>query len=328
MSENDLDLINHTENKTIFLPPKPNGLIVDYHKIKHENKTCMWPDCGNPPINSHVLSKASIRKYANNQIIELQTIADDPFHITKLSNQRKYFKPCDLDKISTFKGFCSEHDHSLFYDLDNYNGDITPKIVLLSHYRILCFGLDVIKLQLKRNEFLRTATLNAAFIGEPTKKTKEIERKIKSGFIQRRLKMAEEDYLYRKQACEQMIINNSPLIDYVHLKGSMNDALFFGRAGIFIHGFNKTRLPIRFMAQMPYISYFSICDGKSCDLVFTNLTLDKDEYGGDLECFINHIDLKKRLEILIYSQSDCCILRKNIPDSWDESIKKIVDYYR
>lgn len=215
----------------------------------------MWPGCEQPTINSHVLSKASIRKYSNNQIIELQTITHDPFHITKPEDKREYYKPCDLKKVSAFKGFCSQHDHILFYDLDNYDSVITPKIVLLSHYRVLCYGLNIIQRQLKQNDFLR----NAAFVGGSTKKTNEIARRLKNGFFERGLKMAEEDYSNRKKICEQMIAANSVQgINYTYLQGSMNDALFSGKAGIFLHQFNWTRLPKRFMAQMPYITYFSI----------------------------------------------------------------------
>lgn len=324
MSETDLGLIELAENKTIFLPPKPNGLIVDYHRIKHENKICMWPGCGEPTINSHVLSKASIRKYSNNQIIELQTITYDPFHITKPKDQREYYEPCNLKKVSSFKGFCFKHDHDIFYELDNYDGVITSKIVLLSHYRNLCYGLNTIQRQLKQNDFLR----KAAFVGESTKKTSEIARKLKNGFFERGLKMAEEDYLNRKRVCEQMIAaNRYQEINYIYLQGSMNDALFSGRAGIFVHQFNSIRLPKRFMAQMPYIMYLSICDGATCKLIFSYLNEDR-EYNKDLDAFINHPDLKKRLEVLIYSQSDCCIVRKKIPQDWHNSIKGIVDFYR
>lgn len=75
-------------------------------------------------------------------------------------------------------------------------------------------------------------------------------------------------------------------------------------------------------------AYFSISDGRTCNLVFTYLAQDTAEYSNNLESFVNHPDFKKRLEILIYSQSDCCIVRKNISEAWDDSIKGIVDVYR
>lgn len=320
----DTSIIEQSETHIVLIPPKPFGLVADYSAIKYENKICMAPGCNEATIGSHVLSKSWIKKYANNQIIELKTITYEPFENIKPKEKRKYYKPCDLDKVSTFKGFCGPCDHRLFHELDNYNGVMTPKIALLSHYRIICYGLNVIQLQLKQHDFLK----NAMLMGSSTKKTKEIERKIKNGFFERRLRMAETDYLERKLSCEKMLSHIAPQINYILFQGDINNPLFFGRAGIFLHQFSKNRLPKRFMAQMPYIMYSSITDGRTCNLIFTYLPQDAEEYGNDLDVFYNHPDFKKRLEVLIYSQSDCCILRKNIAETWDETVKNIVDFYR
>ncbi|MFC3909012.1 hypothetical protein ACFORL_07990 [Legionella dresdenensis] len=312
------------ETKIELIPPKPYGLISDYSSIKYENKVCMYPGCKEPPIGSHVLSKSCIKKYANNQIIQLQTLVYEPFENIRPKEKRKYYKPCDLDKISTFKGFCNKHDHSLFHELDNFNGVVTPKIALLAHYRIICYGLDILQLQLKQHEFLK----NAALVGGASKKTNEIARKIKNGFFLRRLKMAETDYLERKEICEQLLNAIAPQINYIVFQGGIDNPIFFGRAGIFLHQFSRDSLPKKFMPHMPYITYSSISDGRTCSLIFTYLPQDAKEYSNDLEIFINHPDFKKRLEILIYSQSDCCILRKDLTDTHSSTIKGILDYYR
>ncbi|HHS2563233.1 TPA: hypothetical protein ACTD5V_000722 [Legionella pneumophila] len=319
------DVIKNENNDFEIVSPRPYGLIEDLCKVKYKNRACMYPGCNQPTINSHTLSKASIRKYANNQIINLKTINHDLFENIKPTVNRKYYKPCDLNKISTFNGFCSEHDNSIFYELDNYDGNITPQIALLGHYRIICYGLNTIRLQLKQNEFLR----GAKFVGAATKKINEIYRKIKNGFYEHRLKMAETDYVRRKMICEDILaIGTTHDIKFVTLQGTMSDPLFFGRAGIFLHQFGKGRLPLRFMLQMPYISYFSICDGKTCKLIFVYLAQDSNEYERDLENFLNHVDLKKRLEILIYPHSDCCILRNDIPQTSDNTIKQLINFYR
>ena len=96
------------ETAVELIPPRPYGLISDFSSIKYENKVCMYPGCNEPPIGSHVLSKSCIRKYANNQIIQLQTLVYEPFENIRPKEKRKYYKPCDLDKISTFKGFCNK----------------------------------------------------------------------------------------------------------------------------------------------------------------------------------------------------------------------------
>ncbi|HAU1304130.1 TPA: hypothetical protein JBI45_02530 [Legionella pneumophila] len=314
----------HIKDKRKLIPPKPYGLISDYSTIRHGNKVCMHPGCKEPPIDSHVLSKSGIKKYAKNQIIQLQTLVYEPFENIKPKEKRKYFKPCDLDKISTFRGFCYKHDHKIFLELDNFNGIVTPRIVLLTHYRIICYGLDTIQLQLKQQEFLK----NAALVGKSTKKVNEIARRIKNGFFLRGLKMAETDYLERKKICEQLLNGARPKINFIHLKGGIENPLFFGRAGIFLHQFGRERLPKRYMAQMPYITYASISDGITCNLIFAYLDQDAGYCSNDLDIFINSPDFKKRLEILIYSQSDCCILRKEHTKVHETAIKNIADFYR
>lgn len=312
------------ETRVELITPRPYGLISDFSSIKFENKVCMYPGCNEPPIGSHVLSKSCIRKYANNQIIQLQTLVYDPFENIRPKEKRKYYKPCDLDRISTFKGFCNKHDHSLFHELDNFDGVVTPKIALLAHYRIICYGLNVLQLQLKQHEFLKIAT----FVGGASRKTNEKARRIKNGFFLRGLKMAETDYLERKQICEKLLNTADPQINYINFQGGIENPLFFGRAGIFLHQFGRDRLPKRFMAQMPFVTYSSISDGRTCSLIFAYLPRDAKEYSKDLDIFINHPDFKKRLEVLIYSQSDCCILRNDLMDAHSSTIKEIVDFYR
>lgn len=309
-----------SKHEVVLIPPKPYGLIADFTAVTYHNDVCMYPGCFEPPIGSHVLSRSWIQRYANNQIVQLQTITHDPFDLIKDSVKKKYYKPCNLNKISIFNGFCFKHDHEIFQELDNYNGYVTPMIALLNHYRIICFGLNEIYLQKKQHEFLK----GAVFVGTSTKVTKEIQRKIKNGFFLRGLQMAEVEYIERKRVCEEMIINKDPKIVYVPLQGDMSNPLFFGRAGRFLHLFGRNKLPIRFMSQMPYIMYSSITDGKACNLVFTYLPQDIEKYGNDLDAFISHADFKKRLEILIYSQSDCCIIRKDIPISSSHIVQKIV----
>ena len=54
--------------------------------------------------------------------------------------------------------------------------------------------------------------------------------------------MAEADYLNRKRICENIIASDAAHeINYMLFQGSMSDPLFFGRAGIFLHQFNKPK---------------------------------------------------------------------------------------
>ena len=217
------------KKETVHLPPKPHGLIVDYNKISHENKECMLPGCNASPVKCHVLSQSSIRQYARGNIANLQVVYRDPYFAIKPKDNCRYFKSLDLKKYPTFHGFCVTHDNDLFQDLDNYNGTMTSKIALLAHYRVLCSGLETIQLERKRHDFFQQAT----YVGDGTKISNEIARRLRNGYYRRRLQSAEDDYLVRKVLCEQAIFsaNEGQLINYVRLEGGVVNPLFFGRGG-------------------------------------------------------------------------------------------------
>ncbi|HAT9621496.1 TPA: hypothetical protein JBD38_14055 [Legionella pneumophila subsp. pneumophila] len=318
-------------DEVIYLPPKPHGLILDHNKIQYKNKQCMLPACDASTVKCHVISKSSIRQYARGNIANLNMVYRDPYFLIKPKDNWQYFKPLDLDKHPTFLGFCNTHDNDLFKELDHYNGNMTPRIALLAHYRVLCYGLNTIQLELKQHNFLK----QASYVGGSTKLSKEIARKLQKGYYERRLKWAEDDYLYRKSLCEQAIFsaNEKAIINYVRLRGNVTNPLFFGRGGVFLHAYNKPqieqqKLPARFMSQMPYIMYFTICHNDKVDLYFSFLTLDKEQYAKDLDCFLDENDLSKRLEILISAHSDCCILQKDCSPIWQDTIKQLIDFNR
>jgi hypothetical protein len=291
----------------------------------------MLPGCNALPIKSHVLSQSSIRRYARGNIANLQVVYRDPYFAIKPKDSCRYFKSLDLKKYPTFHGFCKTHDNDLFQELDNYNGSMTPKIAVLAHYRVLCYGLEVIQLEHKRHDFLQQGT----YVGDGSKRSKEIERRLRNGYYRRRLQWAENDYLSRKALCEQAIFSakEGTLINYVRLEGGVANPLFFGRGGIFLHASNKTqveqkKLPSRFMKQMPYIMYFTICHNDNVELYFSYLELDREQYAKDLDTFITEEDLSKRLEILVSAHSDACILQKDSSPIWLDTIKEIIDFVR
>jgi hypothetical protein len=176
------------DEAVIYLPPKPHGLILDYHTIRYENEQCIYPGCSESTVKCHVLSQSSIRQYANGDVTNLQITHRDPYFLIKPKDAWKYFKPLPLKKYPTFHGFCSTHDNDLFQDLDHYNGTMTPKIALQAHYRVLCHGLEVIQLELKQHDFLK----QAPYVGKSTKKSKEIFKRLQKNYYERRLKWAED----------------------------------------------------------------------------------------------------------------------------------------
>lgn len=300
-------------------PLNAKELIQSLSSIRLINEQCMYGRCVHVPIHSHTLSRSSIRNFKSKTGIKVVMFC--PFNTLKSKEKRKYFGECLIKKFSTFPGFCSAHDHELFKPVDNFNGTITKEIALLSHYRIICYGIYITKNQIKIMEELSSKKP----VGPASKKSKDIARKIKSGFFMRRLQMALDDYLLRKELCEQMISNKDySQINFIECKGSNNDPLFCGRAGSFVHGFPDKRLPIRFLPQMPFITYTSFHNKDSCCLIFTMLNID--EHYTNLT-FFDSSNFRKKIEVLAYSQSDFCIVSENILNQWKNDIQKIHSHY-
>ena len=98
--------------------------IFESHRLKTLNsgRTCFEEGCTKPAIDSHILQKNGIiSKIAEKgHVIEC---AIDLFE----SDYQMRFKRTGVNKVFTFKGFCTSHDNSLFkeieqssYDLSNY----------------------------------------------------------------------------------------------------------------------------------------------------------------------------------------------------------------
>ncbi len=303
--------------KSQTLPSK--ALLKDFNEKRYVNDKCMYPGCIEKPIRSHTISKSSIRKL-NSDTIQLKVVNDNIFDRIKNFDNRNFFNDCRISNVSTFYGFCNTHDTSLFKPIDQFDGTITNEIALLSHYRIICFGLDNIKTQFLQEEFLRVSQ----YVGSAPKKTHEFLRKLKKGYFKRRLDIELEAYLARKELCETMKINKKfNRINYYRYSGSKYNPLVSGRCGAFFHHFNK-KLPRGFLHQMPYITYTSLHNGDSTTLLFTMLDIDS-EYYPDLVTFTDPKDFHKRLERLFFGHSDFCILNEPLSDSIDEiAIKEII----
>jgi hypothetical protein len=92
-----------------------NGKVGAFKLNFDRNRTC--PICGKPSIESHSISE----KY-------LRTIADQnqkALHVPHLFNDKNMFhfmEPKSVGHISTFFGFCKDHDADLFAPLENFSG--------------------------------------------------------------------------------------------------------------------------------------------------------------------------------------------------------------
>lgn len=99
-------------------------------KAKQKNRKCWIPTCTNKCIDSHLLQKNGI----------ISNIAEDN-HVYQLTYYAFIDPPAKLKKISvnkvfTFKGFCSHHDNHVFKYIENGQLDLNDyKAQLLFTYR-------------------------------------------------------------------------------------------------------------------------------------------------------------------------------------------------
>lgn len=273
--------------------------IQAYDAQKYTSTRCMWTGCVNETINSHTLSLASIKRIA--PLNSLKSIKKSPFNAGKRKGEKVHFKTADTH-TTTFPGFCKIHDCNIFADLDNFNGKITDKIAVLNHYRMLCFALYQVKNQLEQERFLR----GSPYEGKGGKKITEYLRVIKKGYWHNALKKNKEEIIARKIICEKMIQMDQYQIYKRTVLGASKNPLFTGRAGKFFHGFNRN-LYKGALDHMPYIVYSTLHDGEKSHLLFTLLPIDA-QYIDDITAFTTHPDFLKRLEYLIYKESDFCII--------------------
>lgn len=273
-----------------------------YNTQKCISTQCMWAGCVSEAINSHTISLASIKRIA--PLNSLKSIKKSSFNAVKRKEKKIHFKTTDTH-TTTFPGFCKVHDSNIFADLDNFSGKITDKIAVLNHYRMLCFGLYQVKNLFEQERFLR----EASYEGKGGKKISEYLRVIKKGYWHKALKMSEGEIISRKIMCEKMIQMNQYQIYQRIVLGTKNNPLFTGRAGNFFHGFNRNMYKGS-LDHMPYVVYSNLHDGEKSNLLFTLLPIDS-QYINDITAFATHPDFLKRLEYLIYKESDFCIITNN-----------------
>ena len=111
--------------------------------------------CEEKVIEAHTISRnAALTQIARDQKVYLLDI--DPFRIAKAGGEPglrlEYIR-----SASTFTGFCSTHDSTLFRPIDRGEIGPTREQALLFHYRSMCRELYVKRPTLKTNRLLREA---------------------------------------------------------------------------------------------------------------------------------------------------------------------------
>ncbi|MCJ7449136.1 MAG: hypothetical protein MUO72_15765 [Bacteroidales bacterium] len=105
-------------------------LNTTFKRANDKSRICCVPGCNKPAINSHILQKNGILNgIAQNRHIIISTtdfFEADIFH----------FRRKGINESFTFKGFCSEHDKSIFSPIEDYEIDFEDyKSQLLFAYR-------------------------------------------------------------------------------------------------------------------------------------------------------------------------------------------------
>ncbi|MCB9809092.1 hypothetical protein H6776_01710 [Candidatus Nomurabacteria bacterium] len=104
--------------------------------VKNKKRVCMYRDCNEPAINSHVLQKNGVLDQVaeNDHVIMLQ----ENLYSENLG-QAHEFKPVGLNNAYSFKGFCKNHDDQVFKEIEKDTEIVfTPYQQALFAYRSLC----------------------------------------------------------------------------------------------------------------------------------------------------------------------------------------------
>jgi hypothetical protein len=140
---------------------------VPYHESAKEllrlrmgEQKCLHPmpgnaQCSGKVIEAHSISRnAALTRIARDQ--KVYQVDANPFTIAKAEGEPQ-LKLEYIKSATTFTGFCSPHDSTLFRPIDQ--GGITPtrEQTFLLHYRSLCRELYVKRPTLETNELLREA---------------------------------------------------------------------------------------------------------------------------------------------------------------------------
>jgi len=107
-------------------------------KVESKKRKCMYKDCNDKAIKSHVLQKNGIIREIseNNHLIHLAR--QDGFKL--LDEGICNFQRVGVNDVYTFKGFCDKHDSEVFHIIENENkiDFFAPQQQALFCYRGLC----------------------------------------------------------------------------------------------------------------------------------------------------------------------------------------------
>ena len=108
---------------------------LEFNKKYHRKFECMVNSCMNKPIDSHSISNSiSIQSISeNDHVVGIKSYDDSNEQARKFR-----YEPISHNSALVFKGFCSEHDTTLFKSIDTTEIRTTRDYLLMC-YRALCY---------------------------------------------------------------------------------------------------------------------------------------------------------------------------------------------
>ena len=113
-------------------PPQEYGeLLKSSIKDLESGSRCMYPNCENPPVDAHMLSKANWLGTLSEGDTVLKINEDAP-------GRRIFLDKIKVRRASTEKCFCANHDNNLFHMLDASGYPVSSEWSFKLAYRLLC----------------------------------------------------------------------------------------------------------------------------------------------------------------------------------------------
>lgn len=106
---------------------------------RKKNYTCCIPGCNKKSILSHSISKSTLNLISQNNHVVAPKFNRARFSLKDLEDKaiNLSFEDISIERATTFKGFCKDHDNDIFLNIDD-RGIKTQRDIFLQLYRTAC----------------------------------------------------------------------------------------------------------------------------------------------------------------------------------------------
>ncbi|MGA2655193.1 MAG: hypothetical protein ABSF18_04360 [Gammaproteobacteria bacterium] len=315
------NIIESTQAEIVMPFTKLISEIIDRPFISDK---CCFGYCQNKPIISHTIPENFLYKICNdlNKVLMFRPSID---LIMKQPTQS--MSRVDKSKFSTFKGFCSTHDHDLFKLIDTFNGEMDQEKAALIHYKNICYGINHIKTQQLILEHVSKQNYRTNLeVGQNTITPGDnVFEGIKDGTWANRLEYCLKEHELRKKILEEMIGTGdfSTVIFYEFINGGIDNPIFCGRSSFLMHQDSKFFEKPGY-AYMPWITYMSLRSTDKNNLVFCFLKNDERHANYFHKLINQNTFLKETLLSLIYAYSDSLAIKESQYKDYSAEIDSII----